>query len=70
MTAGEIVKDQRVARLEPGQLLVHPQAMVESSTLGVMVSQHLQRFEVLGIAVDEPFQERNLDVQLACFFAG
>jgi hypothetical protein len=70
MTAGEIVKDERVARLEPGQLLVHSQAVVESSPLGVMVSQHLQRFDVLGIAADEPFQERDLDVQLARFLAG
>ena len=41
MTTREIVKDKRVARLEPGQLLVHSQAVVESATLGVMVTQDL-----------------------------
>ena len=70
MTTREIVKDKRVAWLEPGQLLVHSQAVVESATLGVMVSQDLQCFQVLGIAVDEPFQERDFDVQIASFPAG
>ena len=60
MTAGEIVEDERAVRLELGQLLVHLQAVVESSALGIMVSQDLQRFDVLRIAADEPFQEGNL----------
>src|ERR1039458_6732637 len=70
MTTGEIVKDERVGRLEPGQLLVHSQAAVEYSPLGIMVSQHLQRFEVLGITADEPLQERDFDVNLASFLTG
>lgn len=69
MATGEIVKDERVARLEPGQLLVHSQAVVESAALGVMVSQYLQRFDVLGIAADEAFKEGDFDVELASLFA-
>jgi hypothetical protein len=69
MATGEIVKDERVARLEPGQLLVHSQSVVESAALGVMVSQYLQRFDVLGIAADEAFKEGDFDVELASLFA-
>jgi len=60
MAAGEIVEDNRAVRLELGQLLVHLQAVVESSTLGVMISQDLQRLHILRITADQPLQEGNL----------
>jgi hypothetical protein len=69
MATGEIVEDERVARLELGQLLVHSQAAIETSALGVMVAQDLQRFDVLGIAADEAFKEGDFDVELASLFA-
>ena len=70
VTAGEVIKDHWIARLQPGQLPVHPQAMIMFTALGVIVSQHLQRLDALRVAADKPLQEGDFDIQLPGFFPG
>ena len=61
--------DDWAARLELGQPLVHLQAILKSPTLGVMVSQDLQRLDILRITANQTLHEGDFDIQLARFFA-
>ena len=69
VTAGKIVKHQRVRRLEPRQLFVHLQSLVEPAALGIMIAEQLQGLHVGRVPPDDAFDELDLDVQLACLLA-
>lgn len=69
VAASEIVEDQRVARFEVGQSLVHGEAVIEPAALGVVVAEHLQRFDVVGVAGHDAFQKANFDVEIARFLS-
>ena len=69
VTASEIVKDQRVARLELRQPLVDFEAVFELPPLAVIVPQQLQGFDISGIAPNNPFQKCDLDFQVSRCFA-
>ena len=64
MAAGQIIKHERVPRLEPGKLLVDFQAMLVSTALSVMVAQDLERLDEIAVAFDDPFQETDFGVEV------
>jgi hypothetical protein len=70
ITAGEIVKDERVPWFEPRQQIVYLEAIIELSALGIVVSQQLQGFNVSIFTPDDPFKKSNFNIQLPRFFAG
>jgi hypothetical protein len=65
ITAGQIVKDERVSWLKPGQLFVDFQAVIVPATLGVMVAKDLKRLDIPGVPANKAFHEAYLHVQLA-----
>ena len=70
VTAGEIIKNQRVAWFEPGQLLIDFETVAVTATLSVVVSQDLQGLDILRFAADDTFHERDFDIEITEFFAG
>src|SRR5439155_12798996 len=69
IATGQIVKNQRIARLKAGQSLVHFKAEVVLAALGVMVSQNLERFDVFGVSTDYSFHEGNFNVKVTNLLA-
>src|SRR4051812_25195778 len=65
MAARQIVKNQRITRLEFRQLLIHIQAALEFAALSIMITQDLKGFDVLLIAPNNSFHEADFDVQFA-----
>src|SRR6266581_2481884 len=70
VATGKVVKHQRVGWFEPGQLLVHYQAVLMFTELGVMVPQNLEGVHVVRIAPNDPFHESDFDIRLARFSMG
>src|SRR5215831_12243993 len=56
VTAGEVVKHQRIAWLESRQTLIHFEAFLKISAPSVVIPEKLQGFDVLGIAPDHSFE--------------
>lgn len=67
IAARKIVEDQRIARFKPRQLLVHFEAILIFTALGVMIPQKLQGLDVFRIATHDPFHELYLDIELPRF---
>src|SRR5579885_423621 len=65
ITAGQIVKDHRLVRLQPRQTLVQLQPFQVTSALRVKISQQFQRVHVIGVPADETFEELDFDVEVA-----
>ena len=70
ITAGEVVKDQGIVRLELRELFVHQKALVVAAPFGVIIAEQLQRFYVPRVAADDAFHEFNLNVQRPLLLAG
>src|SRR5205807_177510 len=60
-----IIKDERIARFEPGKLLIDLQPLTEPAALGVMISQKLQCFHVFRIPPDDALHELYFYIQIA-----
>src|SRR5262245_48629137 len=68
VAAGQIVKNQRIARLKAGQFLVHFKTELESAALGVMIAKDLKGLDISWIAPDYALHEGDFDVQIANLF--
>jgi hypothetical protein len=69
VAAGQIVKNEWIARLKPRQSLVHFKAEVELAPLGVMISENLQGLDVFGVSADYSFHEGDFNVKVSNLFA-
>ena len=69
ITASEVVKNQRITRLKPGQLFVDLEAVSEFAALGVVVAQDLESFDVLWVAADNPLKKADFDIKVPRCFA-
>jgi hypothetical protein len=65
VAAREVIEDQGISRLQPGQPLVHLQAVLKSATLRVAVAKNLQGLDILWIAADDAFEEGDLGIKIA-----
>lgn len=65
VTAGEIVKNQRVLRLKAREVFIHFEAFSEEAALGVVVAEQLERIHVIGIPADDPLDKLNLGIEVA-----
>ena len=65
MAAGQIVENQRIARFETRQLFVDLQATLVSAALSVVVAQDLERLDIIGVAVDDSFQEADFNIEVS-----
>jgi hypothetical protein len=68
ITAGKIVKHQRIGRLEFRKLLVHIETALVFPTLGVMVTEDLESLNVLFVAPDNSLHESDLNVEFTELF--
>lgn len=69
VAARQVIKHQRVAGFEHGQLLVHFQTVAVFAPLSVVISQKLQGFDVFRVAPDNAFHEGDFDLEVAKFSA-
>jgi hypothetical protein len=69
VTAGQIVKNEWVARLKAGQSFVHFKAEVVLAALRVMIAENLEGFDVFGVSPDNSFHESNFNVKVSNLFA-
>lgn len=69
ITASQVVVHRGIGGAEPGKLLVHSEPLFEPSTARVIVAQDLEGINVRRIALDDAFQEADLDVETALLFA-
>src|SRR6266545_692701 len=60
---------QRVGGTQPGKLFVHLETLFEPAAAGVIVAENLKGFNVSRIALDNAFEEINLNVKIAFLFA-
>jgi uncharacterized membrane protein len=64
VTASQVIENERVLRLEARELLVYFEAVGISAALSVMVPEDLERFDVISVAFDDPFQEADLGIEV------
>src|SRR4051812_44352032 len=55
VAAGEVVKNGRIPRLKPGQLLVHFQAIFEIAAACVIVAKDLEGFDEFRVTANDAF---------------
>jgi len=68
VAASQIVEDERIGRLQFGQLFVHVQTLAVFAALGVMVAKDLQGLDVLAIPMNYSLHEADLDIQFTHLF--
>ena len=64
IAAREIVKDERVARLQARETFIHLESLGVTTALRVVIAQQLERIRVIGIAADKSLDEFDFDVQV------
>ena len=70
VAAREVVKHERVFRLQSGETFVHMQAFGETAALGVVIAEELQGVHVIGIAADKALDELDFGIEVALFRGG
>lgn len=70
VTAGEIIKHERITGFKTRQLLIHLETLLEFPALSVVVAEELKGFDVIGIAPYDSLHELNFYVEVPRLLAG
>jgi hypothetical protein len=69
IAASQIVEYKGIPRLQYRQLLVDFEAVLETTALGVVITEELEGFGEFRVTVQYPLQKTDLDVKITHLFA-
>src|SRR6185369_1286719 len=70
IAAGQVVLHQGIIGAQLGQLFINSQALAELLSPGVIITEDLQRLDVMGIAPDHSFDKADFYIQIPLFLSG